>query len=234
MALRAWVPRRIVMSMTVADGWPRRLTDAPVGRLPDDETAEAPTANWTSRRKEAVMRPTLPSVALVTAVFLLGCQEQGSGPVRPDTEIGAPNFQSPQVAQADAGPPTLTDLVIETPVINTSSSAAELRVRIRVTDDLAGVQTAAAIHGLDWPSCWPTRRDIGNKPCVISDGRTSILIGRRCCGERSLTRVVQRIGRHSRKRRSQPCAKHGRSGQASELAGCSLRHANRINRVIEG
>ncbi len=38
------------------------------------------------------MRPFLPSVVLLGAAFLLGCQEQGSGPVGPDTEIGGPNF----------------------------------------------------------------------------------------------------------------------------------------------
>ncbi len=38
------------------------------------------------------MRPFLPSVALLTAVFVLGCREQASSPVGPDTEIIGPNF----------------------------------------------------------------------------------------------------------------------------------------------
>ena len=32
------------------------------------------------------------SLALLSTVFLLGCQEQGSGPVGPDSEVGGPNF----------------------------------------------------------------------------------------------------------------------------------------------
>ena len=34
-----------VSVLPVADGWPRRRTDAPVGRPPDDETAEPLTQN---------------------------------------------------------------------------------------------------------------------------------------------------------------------------------------------
>ena len=46
------------------------------------------------------MRPLLPSVALVTAVFLLGCQEQGSEPVGPDGL--RPQFDRP--GTGDCGP----------------------------------------------------------------------------------------------------------------------------------
>ncbi len=56
------------------------------------------------------MRSFLPSVALVTAAFLLGCQD--SGPVGPDTEIGGPNFENqrnPKPHGGDTGGGNLFD-----------------------------------------------------------------------------------------------------------------------------
>ena len=52
------------------------------------------------------------SLALLSTVFLLGCQEQGPGPVGPDTEIGGPNFlhqkKNPKPHGGGGGDPAAT------------------------------------------------------------------------------------------------------------------------------
>ena len=52
------------------------------------------------------------SLALLSVAFMLGCQEQGSGPAGPDTEIGAPNFlhqkKNPKPHGGNGGPAAAT------------------------------------------------------------------------------------------------------------------------------
>ena len=69
----------------------------------------------TSRHKEAVMRPFIPFATLLSAVFFLGCQEQG--PTAPEAQppvfakappSGSPTYDVTHTGEVTTAPPSIT------------------------------------------------------------------------------------------------------------------------------